>query len=74
MRPRVRSGRYSFKHAPASVARIAKNKPRRHERAVATVPLSWLAAQLYPHPPLQCIGQARTYFPADWTLFVAQPV
>lgn len=46
MRARVRSGRYSFRHTPASVARIAKNKPRRRESAVTTVPLSWLAAQL----------------------------
>lgn len=46
MRPRVRNGRYSFRHAPASVSRIAKNKPWRRESAVDTVPLSWLAAQL----------------------------
>lgn len=46
MRPRVRSGRYSFRHAPASEARIAKNNPWRREIAVTTVPLSWLAAEL----------------------------
>lgn len=28
MRPRMRIGRHSVRHAPASVARIAKNNPR----------------------------------------------
>lgn len=34
MRPRMRIGRHSFRHAQASVARIAKNNPRRRDSAL----------------------------------------